>query len=129
MTGTNGLAQKVAEDFVRAWTSKDVDKALSLLADDVVCEAPNGAFEGVEGYRRFLEPFALSLTSAAVIDVLGDDTHAAAVYTTDTPFLKDFRGIDYITVENGKITRVISVFDRLPMHLAGGDVQKKAASR
>ncbi|MFI7132766.1 nuclear transport factor 2 family protein [Nonomuraea sp. NPDC050153] len=123
MTGTNGLAQKIAEDFVRAWTGKDVDKALSLLADDVVCQAPTGTFEGVEGYRRFLEPFATSLKSATVIDVLGDDTNAATVYTTDTPLLKDFRGIDYLTVENGKITRVISVFDLLPMARARGDLQ------
>ncbi|MEW1836984.1 nuclear transport factor 2 family protein [Nonomuraea angiospora] len=118
MTGTNGLAQQVAEEFVRAWTSKDIDKALSLLADDVVCEAPTGTFEGVEGYRGFLEPFATSLVSATVIDVLGNDTTAATVYTTDTPLLKDFRGIDYFTVENGRITRVISIFDMLPMHKA-----------
>ncbi|WP_433190782.1 nuclear transport factor 2 family protein [Actinoallomurus sp. CA-150999] len=123
MTGTNGLAQKVAEDFVRAWTSKDVDKALSLLAEDVVCEAPTGTFEGVEGYRGFLEPFVTSLISATVIDVLANDTHAATVYTTDTPFLKDFRGIDHITVENGKITHVTSVFDLLPMHQAKGKIQ------
>lgn len=123
MTATSALAQKIAEDFVRAWTSKDVEKALSFLADDVVCEAPNGRFEGVEGYRGFLEPFASSIISATVIDVLGNDTHAATVYTTDTPFLKDFRGIDYITVENGKITRVISVFDLLPMAQAGGNIQ------
>ncbi|MFD1540603.1 nuclear transport factor 2 family protein [Nonomuraea guangzhouensis] len=123
MTTTNGLAQEIAENFVRAWTGKDVDKALSFLADDVVCEAPSGTFEGVDGYRRFLEPFANSLTGATVIDVLGNDTNAATVYTTDTPILKNFRGIDYITVENGKITRVISVFDRLPMAQARGDIQ------
>ncbi|MET7338463.1 nuclear transport factor 2 family protein [Nonomuraea sp. NPDC005650] len=123
MTATNALAQKIAEDFVRAWTSKDVDKALSLLADDVVCEAPTGTFEGVEGYRGFVEPFANSLVGATVIDVLGDDTNAATVYTVDTPLLKDFRGIDYLTVENGKITRVMSVFDLLPMVRARGDLQ------
>ncbi|MFI6741597.1 nuclear transport factor 2 family protein [Nonomuraea sp. NPDC050451] len=123
MTATNALARKIAEDFVRAWTGKDVDKALSLLADDVVCEAPTGTFEGVEGYRGFLEPFANSLIGATVIDVLGNDTNAATVYTTDTPLLKDFRGIDYFTVENGRITRVISIFDMLPMHRARSAVQ------
>ena len=123
MTGTNGLAQKIAEDFVHAWTSKNVDKALSLLADDVVCEAPTGTFEGVEGYRQFLERFANSLIGATVIDVLSNDTNAATVYAVDTPILKDFRGIDYLTVENGEITRVISVFDLLPMAKARGDIQ------
>lgn len=115
--------KQIAEEFVRAWTSKDVEKALSLLADDVVCEAPNGTFEGLERYRAFIEPFAGSILSATVIDVLSSETHAATVYTTDTPFLKDFRGIDYLTVENGKITQVISVFDLLPMAQAGGNIQ------
>jgi hypothetical protein len=123
MTATIGRAQKVADDFVRAWTSRDVEMALSFLADDVACEAPNGTFEGVEGYRGFLEPFVNSLTGATVIDVLGDDAHAATVYTTETPFLKNFRGIDYLTVEDGKITHVISVFDLLPLSKAGGNTQ------
>jgi len=118
MTTTTDSAQKIADDFVRAWTGRDVEKALSLMADDVVCEAPSGRIEGVDGYREFLERFVATITSATVIDVLGDDTHAAAVYSTDTQFLSDFRGIDHLTVENGKITHVICVFDRLPMYLA-----------
>lgn len=118
MTTTTGSAQKIADDFVRAWTGRDVEKAVSLLADDVVCEAPSGLIEGVDAYREFLARFVTTITSATVIDVLGDDTHAAAVYTTDTSFVSDFRGIDHLTVENGKITHIICVFDRLPMHLA-----------
>ncbi|MEU0809576.1 nuclear transport factor 2 family protein [Streptomyces sp. NPDC005970] len=123
MTATSGSAQKIADQFVRAWLGRDVEKALGFLADDVVCEAPNGRFEGVARYREFLEPFATALTSGTVINVLADDTHAATVYTTDTPFAKDFRGIDYITVENDKITHVISVFDLLPAVQAGAKSQ------
>ncbi|MFJ9587796.1 nuclear transport factor 2 family protein [Streptomyces acidicola] len=121
MTATLRPAQKVADEFARAWLGRDVEKALGFLADDVVCEAPNGRFEGVARYREFLEPFASSLISGTVIDVLGDDTHAAAVYTTETPFAKDFHGIDYITVKDGKITHVISVFDLSPVIRAGGN--------
>jgi hypothetical protein len=123
MTATSGSAQKIADEFVRAWLGRDVEKALSFLADDVVCEAPNGRFEGLARYREFLEPFASGLISGTVINVLGDHSHAATVYTTDTPFAKDFRGIDYITVKDGKITHVISVFDLLPLVQAGGTPQ------
>jgi SnoaL-like domain len=114
-------AQKIAEGFVRAWTGGDVETALTFVADDVVCEAPNGTFKGVDGLRQFLAPFVSTITSATVIDVLGDDTHAAAVYVTETPFLKNFRGMDYLTVVDGKITHVISHFDLLPLHQAGGN--------
>ena len=120
---TSSAAQKIAEEYVRAWSGRDVEKALSLAADNIVCEAPNGTFEGIDGLRGFLEPFVSTIVSATVVDVLGNDTHAAAVYVTDTQFLKNFRGMDYITVENGKITQIISHFDLLPMAQAGGNVQ------
>lgn len=122
MAGTKG-AKQIADEFVQAWTSKDVEKALGFLADDVVCEAPNGVFEGLDRYREFIEPFASSISGSTVIDVLGDDNHATTVYSVDAPFAKDFRGIDYITVENGKITKVLSVFDLSPLINAGGNPQ------
>ncbi|MGY0055731.1 nuclear transport factor 2 family protein [Streptomyces sp. LZ34] len=123
MTATSGSAQKVADEFARAWLGRDVEKALGFLADDVVCEAPNGRYEGLARYREFLEPFASTLISGTVIDVLGDDTHAATVYTTEVPFAKDFRGMDYLTVKDGKITHLISVFDLSPAIKAGRDPQ------
>jgi hypothetical protein len=123
MTAITGSTQKIADEFVRAWLGGDVDKAMSFVSPDIVCEAPNGRFEGLERYRQFLQPFTSALISSRVIGVLGDDTHAATVYTTETPFAKDFRGIDYLTVENGKITHVISVFDLSPVIKAGGNPQ------
>ena len=123
MTATIGTAQKIADEYVRAWLGGDVEKALSLVADDVVCEAPTGRIEGLAAYRQFLAPFVGKLVSGKVIDVLGHDTHAATVYTTETPFAKDYRGAEYLTVTNGKITHVISVFDRSPMIQAGAGSQ------
>ncbi|MEU5612372.1 nuclear transport factor 2 family protein [Streptomyces sparsogenes] len=123
MTATSGSARTIADEFLRAWLGRHVEKALSFLADDIVCEAPSGRFEGLDRYRQFLEPFASTLISGSVIDVLGDDTHAATVYTTETPFAKDFRGMDYITVEDGRITHVISVFDLSPAIRARGNPQ------
>jgi predicted ester cyclase len=109
-----GSAQKIADEYVRAWLGGDVEKALSLIADDVVCDAPTGRITGLDGYRRFLEPFVTRLLGGELVDVLGDDEHAATVYTVETPFAKDFRGMEYLTVRDGKITNVVSVFDRSP---------------
>lgn len=125
MTAANP-AQKIAEELVRAWTGRDVDKALSFVADDVVLEAPNGTFEGVDGVRQFLEPFVSTMTGAIVIDVLGNDTHAAAVFITETPLLKHFRGMDYLTVGGGKITHLVSHFDLLAVSQAGGNTTSTA---
>ncbi|NUW33088.1 nuclear transport factor 2 family protein [Nonomuraea sp. SMC257] len=94
--------------------SGDVDQALGFLAEDVVCDAPAGRIEGLAAYRGFLEGFLPKLTGSSITKVLGDDTSAAVVYTTDTTFARDFRAMDYLTVGDGRITRVVTVFDRLP---------------
>jgi hypothetical protein len=123
MTATTGSAQKIADEYARAWLGGDVEKALSLIAGDIVCEAPNGQIMGLEGYRQFLEPFATALISGELIDVLGDDDHAATVYAVETPFAKDFRGMEYLTVVDGKITHAVSVFDLSPMIKGGASAQ------
>jgi len=115
MTATTGSAQQIADEYVRAWLGGEVEKALGLIAEDVVCEAPTGQITGLVGYRQFLEPFVTTLVRGELIDVLGDDDHAATVYVVDTPFAKDIRGMEYLTVTGGKITHVISVFDLSPM--------------
>jgi hypothetical protein len=120
-TGTT--AREVAGAYVRAWLAGDVEAAMGYIAEDIVCQAPPGVITGATGYRQFLEPFASALISSELIDVLGDDDHAAAVYTVDTPFARDFRGMEYYTVANGKITRAISVFDTGPALKAAAAAQ------
>lgn len=120
MTATTGTAQQIATEYARAWLAGDAEKALSFISDDVVCEAPNGVIKSRAGYREFLAPFATALVSGHLIDVLGDGDHAATVYAVETPFARDFRGMEYVTVADGKISHVISVFDRLPAVQAQG---------
>ncbi|MEV0200960.1 nuclear transport factor 2 family protein [Nonomuraea sp. NPDC050691] len=115
MTSTNASAQQIAEDYARAWMGGDVEKALGFIAEDVVCDAPAGRIEGLPAYRRFLEGFLPKLTGSSITKILGDDTSAAVVYTTDTTFARDFRAMDYLTLEDGRITYVLTVFDRLPV--------------
>lgn len=124
MTATNGLAQQVAEAYAQAWTSGDVDKAMRYLADDIVCDAPAGRVEGVAAYRPFTQEFVDVLTSATITKVLADDTSAAIVYSFDTQWVKDFRCMEYMTVEDGKIKHILTVFDRLPAAEAARHAQR-----
>ncbi|WP_394619645.1 nuclear transport factor 2 family protein [Lentzea sp. JNUCC 0626] len=113
-------AQMIAEQYVQAWTSGDAETALGFVADDVVCEAPTGRIEGIEGYRQFLAPFVGRLTRGEVLDVLARDARAVTVYSIDLPFVQNVHGTEYLTVTDGKISHVISVFDMAPMLRAQG---------
>ena len=119
MTVTTESTHQVADSYVRAWLAGDVETALSFVADDIVCEAPNGRIEGIEGYRQFLAPFVGMVANGKVLDVLSHGTHAATVYAIDLPFAQNYHGAEYLTVTDGKISHVISVFDMAPMANAG----------
>ena len=115
MTAAPITAQHDADGTPRAWTSGDIDTAMSYLADDIVCEAPAGTIEGKAAYREFTTTFVTRLlVTGRVTAVLADENSGSILYTNDTKAVPGMRAMDYATIENGKITRLITVFDRLP---------------
>jgi hypothetical protein len=77
-------ALQTALAYFAAWTSHDFDHAMTYLADDLVCHAPSGRFDGAEAFRGFMEPFSQILSRAEVIAAYGDDETALLMYDTDT---------------------------------------------
>lgn len=118
MSDETGTALRVAMAYYQAWTSKDIDQAMTYIADDVVCDAPAGRIEGAEAYRAFMTPFTQMLINAELIAAYGDDKRAVVMYDTETPVVKSGPGAECVTVENGKIVYSRFVFDRLPFEAA-----------
>jgi hypothetical protein len=104
--------------YYHAWTGKDVDRAMTYVADDVVCEAPTGRIEGVEGLRQFMAPFAQMLTSSDIIAAFGDDETAVLMYNPHTTMVEDAPSAERFTVRDGKIVHSLLVFDRTPFDAA-----------
>ena len=110
----NGAALDTALAYYHAWTSKDIDTAMSYIADDIVCDAPAGRIEGAAGYRDFMGPFVGILVKADLIGSFGDDTTAIVVYDTQTMPVASAPGAECVTVRDGKIVYSRFIFDRLP---------------
>src|ERR1051326_2622713 len=117
-----GMSDKTALDVARAyfeaWTGKDMDKSMSYVPDDIVCDAPAGRIEGVAAYREFLGPFTQILLGHELIGAFGDDRQAVLVYDTRTVPVPSAPGAECVTVAAGKITYNRFVFDRLPFDQA-----------
>lgn len=109
---------QVALAYHRAWTSKDVDLALTYLAEDIICDAPAGRINGRAAYRAFLAPFAGSLLSSTLIAAFGDKDKALMMYDTSTALVASGPGAECLTVTAGKITHCRFLFDRLPFAAA-----------
>jgi ketosteroid isomerase-like protein len=118
MSETASPALRTALAYYHAWTSHDLDQAMSYIADDIVCDAPAGRLEGAVAYRGFMGPFVQILTGSELIAAFGDDTTALIMYDTATVPVKSAPGAECVTVSDGKITYSRFIFDRAPFDAA-----------
>ena len=111
-------ALRTALAYYAAWTGKDLDRAMSYIADDIVCDAPAGRLDGADAYRRFMAPFVQILQEAKLLAAFGDERTAVVVYDTATVPVPSAPAAECVTVENGKITYSRFIFDRAPFQAA-----------
>jgi ketosteroid isomerase-like protein len=118
VNNSDSPALRTALAYYHAWTSHDLDKAMSYIADDIVCDAPAGRLEGAAAYRGFMGPFVRILTGSTLIAAFGDDTTALVMYDTETVPVTSAPGAECLTVSDGKITYSRFIFDRAPFDAA-----------
>jgi hypothetical protein len=98
--------------YHQAWTSYDLDQAMSYIADGISCDAPGAQISGPQQYRDFLGRFMAQLTGVETVAAFGDDTTAVLFYYPHTANVSDAPTAECFTVADGKITRSVLVFDR-----------------
>jgi ketosteroid isomerase-like protein len=118
MPDQGSQALRVALAYYDAWTSKDLERAMSYIAEDMVCEAPPGRLEGADAYRAFMAPFIEILRGSNIIAAFGDEETALMMYDTQTAPVESAPGAECVTVRDGKITHSWFIFDRAPFEAA-----------
>lgn len=115
---------QVAQAYYVAWTGKDLDAAMTYIADDIVCDAPAGRLEGAAEYRAFMSGFVEMLRGATLIAAFGDDDKALIMYDTETALVPSAPGAECVTVTGDRITYSRFLFDRAPFMAARQNAQK-----
>ena len=128
MTEKTSTALRTALVYYEAWTNHDFDRAMTFIADDIVCDAPPGRFEGAEAFRGSMEPFTQKVTRSALIAAFGDDNTAVLMYDTDTTLVPNAPGAECLTVTDDKITQIKIIFDRAPFIAARQGAQATEAN-
>lgn len=118
MTEPDSAALQVALAYHRAVAAKDLDRAMTYVADDVVCDAPAGRLEGAGAYREFLAPFVRMLVSTELVGTFGDEHRAVIVYDSRTTLVASAPAAECVTVRDGRVAYSRFIFDRLPFQLA-----------
>jgi activator of hsp90 ATPase 1 family protein len=103
----------IVNRYHRAWTSGDVDAAMTLVADDITCRAPGIDLAGKTQYREFIAGFTPALVGLADIASFSDGNRVALFYYPQTAITATAPTAECFTVEDGLITDSVLVFDRL----------------
>jgi ketosteroid isomerase-like protein len=111
---TESPALQVARAYFRAWTSGDIEAAMSHIASDIVLDTPGGRLDGADAFRQFLEPFSQILKGSEMLAAFGDEDTALIMYDTQTVPVPSAPGAEHIKVADGKIVYDRFIFDRLP---------------
>lgn len=123
MIDITGAALQTALEYYDAWVGRDLDKAMSLVVDDIVCDAPPGLLEGIATFREFWDDFTCILTGVTLVAAFGDDDSAVLFYDVETIPVDSAPVAEYLTVKNGKIISSRLVFDQTPFASFEGETQ------
>jgi len=112
----------LAEEFLRAWNSQEVERVLECYTPDAEYRDPNtrGTVRGADSLRRYLTKLFATWRMHWTVreaQVFADTQGCAVLWHATFGRLTDDRtiaidGIDYVEVRDGRIARNEVCFDR-----------------
>jgi ketosteroid isomerase-like protein len=118
MRESQSTALHTALAYYEAYADKDLEEAMSFIAEDIICDAPAGRIEGARAFRGFLESLFKLLKGAELIVSFNVQETAILLYDNETIPVPSAPSAGYFTVVDGKITRLRLIFDRVPYEAA-----------
>jgi hypothetical protein len=102
---------EVALVFTHAWTSHDLNKAGSYVAEDVVFDGPLQQSTGIAPYLEGLTKLSEAVKAFDLIAAFGDDEKALLMYRLHTEPFGILTCAKCLEVRGGKIVKDVLAFD------------------
>ncbi|MDO5738989.1 MAG: SRPBCC domain-containing protein [Ornithinimicrobium sp.] len=112
-------ANSTVDAYHQAWTSGDVEQALTYVSEDVRCFAPDESVTTKTDWRDYLAGFVPMLTGTPEHSRMADGDRVALWYFPQTEVAKTTLASELFTVREGQIVEIRLAFDRLgylPQH-------------
>lgn len=103
----------VVDAYHQAWTGGDVDRAMTYLAEDARCFAPDEDVATKSDWHEYLASFVPMLTGAPEHTRIVDGERVALWYFPQTEVTATTLASELFTVHDGRIVEVRLAFDRL----------------
>ena len=113
MSNIDDDALSTVEAYHQAWTSGDVDRALTHVSEDVRCFAPDEDVTTKGDSHEYLASFVPMLTGAPKHARMTDGDRVALWYFPQTAVTTTTLASELFTVRGGQIVEIRLAFDRL----------------
>lgn len=120
-------AKTIALTYIDACGRKNLDTVAPLLAPDMTFVGPRGPVAGAAPYLAVLRRLAPVWVRSDVHKVFADGPDVCVIYdlVTDTP-AGAVPIVEWLRVEDGRITRVTLIFDRVAFEPASAEIARRA---
>ncbi len=105
--------------YYDAWTAKDFDQAVSLLAQGLTVEVPVNEYPDTGSFAAALKNFGSMTTKAELLAAMSAGEEGMLLYDMDVRGLGTLRVAEHFTVDGGKITRIRQIHDTAALRAAG----------
>jgi ketosteroid isomerase-like protein len=112
-------ALEVVRGYHRAWTGRNFEAAIRLLAPDLRVEVPINAYPTKEAFAQALTAFGSLVRSVVLLAEFSKGSEAMLLYDMDVDRLGTLRVAEHFTVVDGRIARIRQIHDTAPVRAAG----------
>ena len=105
---------EIVEQYFDAWTSKDFEKARSLLHDDLSFEGPIESLNSADALIGSIKGLAQIVTGAERRGLLERGEQVVVIYDLHTVPIPRAPVAEWYTVRDGKIASMQAFFDARP---------------
>jgi ketosteroid isomerase-like protein len=105
---------EIVEQYFDAWTSKDFEKARSLLHDDLSFRGPIETLDHADALIESIQALAQIVTGAERRGLLEQGDQVAVIYDLHTVPIPTAPVAEWYTVRGGKIASMQAFFDARP---------------
>jgi SnoaL-like domain len=116
--GTTDETLSAVRAYHRAWTSKNFDEAVRLLAPNLEVEMPINDYPTIESFAEALVGFGGLVTGVELLSELGEGNEAVLLYDVVAGGLGKILIAEHFTVAGGQITRIRQIHDTSALRAA-----------
>jgi hypothetical protein len=110
-------AQATARTYFTAWLAGDFDQLRSILDDQATFRGPLGTADNGDECLAGLQGMAKMITGINILKMASDGPDVLTWYDLHTASASPTPTVNWMHVEDGKITRIRAVFD--PREIVG----------